>query len=331
MGPTRNTTRLQWSLAGPDGLDRFPVPVTCDDPHAFRSRGTRWTFGDAILSDTVQSPCTIPPTDDDSPPDDSDYVSAIFVLSGCYRLVDTDQQITFDTGTAGWIPGWLNVTGECTETSRVARVSVPRTSLQGADHGHPPMGRFDGPTMLTTPALAFVMELMNRADEPSSDDGGEPAGGRAGASHPTSIVLSQLISGMFREQRGSLQGPAGQAPGLWAAAARVIDREFRDIDLDPVAVAARLHISLRHLQRAFAQNGSTIGEAIRDRRAEAAAAALAGNGRHDLSLGGVAAASGFSSIKEMRLAVRARHGMTPRELRSASTAAGAAATTRERG
>lgn len=318
MGQTRHPTAVRWSLAGQEGLDSLPMRISCADPDSFRTRGTQWTFGDVMVSEMTHTPCRIQP-DHGSAATDSAYVSAIFVLSGSYRIVDTGQHFVFDMGAAGWFPGWSRVSGECTETSRIARVSVPRESLQGADRGHQPIGRFDGPMILRSSALAFVLELLSGAEDPE-DAPADQDEVQDGSAHPAAAALTTLLSGMFLEQR-ELASFSGSVAELWANAMAVIDREYRDALLDPVGLAARLHISLRHLQRAFAQNGSTISDAIRDRRADAAAALLAGTGGRDLSLSNVALVNGFSSIKEMRFALRSRHGMTPRQFRSASATA----------
>ncbi|WP_170152016.1 AraC family transcriptional regulator [Subtercola boreus] len=317
MGQTRDTSRVQWSLAGQDGIDRAPVRIDCADPHAFRSRGTRWTFGDVIVSDTIHTACTVSSVETGGV-DDRDRVSAIFVLSGGYDIVDADRELSLGKGRAGWLSVRRQVSGTSVQTSRVVRVAVPRESLGGAEQGHRSLGRFDEALMLTAPTLAFVLGLMGRADEPGFGvDGGTD--GDVGNGHPAVRALSQLVSALFREQSGRVEARALPAAGLWAAALALIDREFRDPLLDPASLAVRLHISLRQLQRAFAQNRSTISDAIRDRRAESAAALLADTGSNvGLPLGGVAAASGFSSTKEMRFALRTRHGMTPREFRSAS-------------
>lgn len=55
-GTTTAVTRVQWSRQGPEAIEASFGRVTTDDPSNYRSRGVRWTFGDVVVSDTIQSP-----------------------------------------------------------------------------------------------------------------------------------------------------------------------------------------------------------------------------------------------------------------------------------
>lgn len=312
-------TRVAWSRQGRDAIAHSCGRVTCDDSDEFRSRGVRWTFDDVIVSHTLQTPCAIGPTNDDDS-GDAEYISALFVLSGGYLVRERGRVLSFASGSAGWMPGWTRVDAENLHASRLARVSVPRHSLLGAENGQPRIGLFGDSTMLVAPALAFVLELMQENDEATVVAGppGEhvSAEQNAAAGHPAATLLSQLVAGLFHEQSGYRPDSVDLAAGLWAQAMALIDREHADPALEPSTLAARLHISLRHLQRTFAAQNSTITDAIRRRRVAAATTILANPTGRGLPLGEIAAMTGFSSIKELRSALRAQRGVTPRDLRT---------------
>lgn len=311
------TTRVRWSRRGEEAIAQSPGRVSCDDASQFRSRGVRWTFDDIIVSHTLQSPCSIAPTHDDAS-GDSDYISALFILSGGYRVRESNRALAFASGVAGWMPGWTRVEAENLHASRLARVSVPRSSLIGADAGHGPFGLFAGAGVLAAPALAFVLELMQATDDQSLSTAelSVADGSAEHPAHPASTMLAQLVAGLFLEQAGYRPDSADLAEGLWAQAAALIDGEHADPALDPSDLATRLHVSLRQLQRTFAAHDSTVADAIRQRRVQAATAVLASATGRGLPLGEIAAMTGFSSIKELRSGLRARHGVTPRDLRA---------------
>ncbi|WP_172582637.1 AraC family transcriptional regulator [Subtercola boreus] len=317
---TQATTRQQWSRQGQEALDLSAGNVTCDDPKNFRSRGVLWTFGDVIASDVVMTPCSITPTFEEAT-GDADYVSVVFIMTGGFTIFDGSQPFTVSKGGSGWFPGWTRVTATNQHTSRFARVSVPRCALNGVEKRHRPFGVFKSQMMLTAPALSFVLELMHTTDERSLREARPRSVGSTSNGHPAAAVLTQLVSGLFIEQAGFRLDSTDLTSGLWAQAMAVIDREFANPMLDPGALADRLHVSLRHLQRAFAQNGATISDAVRERRAAAVVATMTGGTSPYLSLGEVALMNGFSSIKEMRFALRSKHGMTPSEFRTTSLAA----------
>ena len=63
--------------------------------------------------------------------------------------------------------------------------------------------------------------------------------------------------------------PAKQPiPGLRSRIQRFIDDHLSDPALGPAEIAAKAHISVRHLHRLFSSTGSTLGDSIRMRRLE---------------------------------------------------------------
>lgn len=80
-------------------------------------------------------------------------------------------------------------------------------------------------------------------------------------------------------------------------------------------LAAELHVSLRHLQRAFAKNGTTPGDALRRLRVEFAESLLRNPDYTVLTIEEIAAHSGFSSALQLRRALRAEGLPSPTMIR----------------
>jgi AraC-like DNA-binding protein len=92
-----------------------------------------------------------------------------------------------------------------------------------------------------------------------------------------------------------------------------IDARLADPALSPEAVAAAHHISVRHLQRLFQAEGTTVSEWIRRRRLEACRRELGRPRRTRPAVAAVAQRWGFVSPAHFSRAFRAFYGMSPRE------------------
>lgn len=130
-------------------------------------------------------------------------------------------------------------------------------------------------------------------------------------------VVEDLVTGMFLEASGRAMDSTELRQGLRQRALVHITERHRDPALSPTTVAHSVGVSLRSLQRAFQGSGSTIAEAIADRRSETAAMLLSAPGAATTMIDDLARRSGFSSAFELRAAFRSRHGMLPGEYRSA--------------
>ncbi|MDX3697405.1 helix-turn-helix domain-containing protein [Streptomyces europaeiscabiei] len=92
-----------------------------------------------------------------------------------------------------------------------------------------------------------------------------------------------------------------------------IDARLADPALSAEAVAAAHHISVRHLQRLFQAEGTTVSEWIRRRRLEACRRELGRPRRTRPAVAAVAQRWGFVSPAHFSRAFRAFYGMSPRE------------------
>ncbi|MGD8193192.1 helix-turn-helix domain-containing protein [Herbiconiux sp. P18] len=89
-----------------------------------------------------------------------------------------------------------------------------------------------------------------------------------------------------------------------------------DRSLSPHQIARGLRISVRQLQRAFEEAGSTVVAEIRRQRLEAATALLVDETCDRLSIAEIATLAGFRNDAELRRALASNRGATPTELRS---------------
>lgn len=90
-----------------------------------------------------------------------------------------------------------------------------------------------------------------------------------------------------------------------------IDRHLHQPDLSPADIAAAHHISLRHMQRLFAQEGDTVRGWIRRRRLEHSRRALADPALATLPVNVIAARSGFTSEAHFNRLFRHVYGVPP--------------------
>ncbi|MCW2286979.1 AraC-like DNA-binding protein [Leucobacter luti] len=162
---------------------------------------------------------------------------------------------------------------------------------------------------------------------------GLPAQGRAGACHiatADSEALEPLIAfgyGMTKLEitdethvpalrdmarncvRALVARATGQEAGdrgLYAQAREIMAVEYTDVTLDTARLAARLGVSVRSLQAAFARQGDSVAMALRTVRGRAAVANRAAN--PELPARTIAEISGFGSDSTMFRVIRSLEG-----------------------
>lgn len=110
-----------------------------------------------------------------------------------------------------------------------------------------------------------------------------------------------------------------EVPGHLAEVERMVRRHVRQVASDPeltgAAVAHALGWSLRQVQLALQQAGTTPRDLIREERLRLGHERLRSPSLRHLSVTEIAGASGFSSPSSFSTAYRRRYGMTPRESR----------------
>jgi AraC-like DNA-binding protein len=93
-----------------------------------------------------------------------------------------------------------------------------------------------------------------------------------------------------------------------------VRRHLFDTDLDPERVAAASGISVRYMHRLFHETGQTLGRWVRERRLEAARAALS-DVANRRTLGEVALRCGLGDQAQFSRLFKAQFGQTPGEFR----------------
>ncbi|RFA09656.1 hypothetical protein B7R54_10825 [Subtercola boreus] len=300
----RDPKPARWTLDGRDGLRALGPHLVAENPDDFHSRGRRWSLSGVVISDIAQTPVQISPSGRD--PEQRDYVSIVFVRHGIFDLFGSDRTYRFEAGQAGYMVGWDEVEAVNPVKSRVAMVSLHRDLL--AANGvtvTQKIGAFGDNSRLRRPTLGFLLALME--DLGASDDQTAPSG-------PASTMLTQLMAGLFLEDTVHRTESERSADGLRARAEAIIARSANDPDFSPQVLAERLNVSLRHLQRIFRSQGLGPAESIRAKRLETALAALRLASQAPRSVAEIAQQAGFSSVKELRYALRSSYGITPREL-----------------
>ncbi|WP_238431868.1 helix-turn-helix domain-containing protein [Streptomyces cavernae] len=126
--------------------------------------------------------------------------------------------------------------------------------------------------------------------------------------------VSDLLTTLLTERLGQDTASLDAARHTLLLRTRAfIDARLADPALSAETVAAAHHISVRHLQRLFQAEGTTVSEWIRCRRLEACRRELGRPRRSRPAVAAVAQRWGFVSPAHFSRAFRAHYGMSPRE------------------
>lgn len=128
-------------------------------------------------------------------------------------------------------------------------------------------------------------------------------------------AVLELIVGLHHESLDYRGISAELDAGLHMRASTLIGASYRDSAFTPSALAGRLGVTIRQLQRAFEKAGTTVATEIRTLRTGYAAGLLHERSTSTMPLVDVAAAAGFASTGELRRAIRIGYDLTPTQLR----------------
>jgi AraC family transcriptional activator of tynA and feaB len=109
------------------------------------------------------------------------------------------------------------------------------------------------------------------------------------------------------------------AAALYARALVLIDRESDCPRMSPAAMARRLGLSLRTLQRLFARHGRTPVRALLESRVDKAAQRLIDPAFRSMSVTEIAYRSGFADLSYFCRTFQRHTGMTPRRFRTSAS------------
>lgn len=270
----------------------------------FHYRDRKRTVGDISLMETDQSAFRSVHRKD---VDEDGMLSIGVVTAGQTQIDGADRgSVVVPVGGAYVLRTWSAWDIEVGEHTQGTVVRIPEQRLR--ERGirvRPDRVRLDSATSLAGPLSSFVSSVLRPGWRPSAV--GEKAVERA---------VEDLVVGMLLETDGYAMDSQDLTVGLCARAADIISSRHRDSNLTPAAVAGLLGVSLRHLQRAHEQNGTTIASLIATERARSAALLLAAPGAMNQALSEVAHRSGFGSTFELRNQFRSVYGVLPSQYRA---------------
>ncbi|PXY23261.1 AraC family transcriptional regulator [Prauserella sp. PE36] len=131
----------------------------------------------------------------------------------------------------------------------------------------------------------------------------------------------RMVESAFVELVGAvlaeLPSPARTASShaIFSSARRLIDQRLGEEELDTTSVALALHVSPRHLQKAFQRHGTTVAAWIRARRLERCARELTDPLLADEPVSAIRSRFGFHDASHFARTFKAQFGMSPREFR----------------
>ncbi|GAA4232099.1 AraC-like DNA-binding protein [Streptosporangium album] len=128
-----------------------------------------------------------------------------------------------------------------------------------------------------------------------------------------STVILDLLATLLTRDLGTRPTASPNDPRrlLLMRVQEFIERNLGDVDLSPSLIASCHHVSTRHLQRLFEEQGLSVACWIRQRRLERCRRDLADPAQYDLPVHTVAARWGFSSESHFNRVFRTAYGMPP--------------------
>jgi AraC-like DNA-binding protein len=129
------------------------------------------------------------------------------------------------------------------------------------------------------------------------------------------IDLGALIIGANRDGAAVAEDRGLAAARLTAIKADISDN-LDDGDLTLPAVAARLRLTPRYIQRLFESAGSTFSEFVLDQRLTRAHRLLTDPRRRSSTIGTIAFESGFGDLSYFNRTFRRQYGATPSDIRA---------------
>ena len=226
----------------------------------------------------------------------------------------TGEAGTFDPGAmrATWMfDGSQGFDWELGAETASLVVSVPRGALSDYMEllrGAPLL--IHEPTCSVTHAVAgFALGLVNEGG------GTQTPTFTPIAQYAVDRFLQEMVGIILVEDRGATGVHSGSRQRLYLGALAVVAESYADPGLALADVAKTLSASVRALQLAFQEAGTTFSAELRAQRARAAHALLLSPEYDVLSIGEIAARCGYHSPATLRDEVKARFGATPRRLR----------------
>ncbi len=145
----------------------------------------------------------------------------------------------------------------------------------------------------------------------------EQASYRPASAARLSTVMADLISAALAERldEPEIVPAESQERTLVLRVRAFIEQHLGDLHLDPVAIAAAHHVSVRHLHRLFEAESTSVAAWIRHRRLECCRTNLADPALRDRPVSALAARWGLADPAHFSRLFRRTYGMSPTEYR----------------
>jgi AraC-like DNA-binding protein len=134
--------------------------------------------------------------------------------------------------------------------------------------------------------------------------------------YATEQLLTEMVGSLLLDRFGVAWSNGSPTAALRDHAMAVIAQSRADPDLNAERVAQAVQSSLRRVQAAFAEVGTSISAEIRRQRARLARSLLTDSRYDVLSIEQVAEQSGFGTTMSLRRALTDQYGLGPSELRA---------------
>ncbi|MFG2915029.1 helix-turn-helix domain-containing protein [Kitasatospora sp. NPDC048298] len=131
-----------------------------------------------------------------------------------------------------------------------------------------------------------------------------------------SDIVAVLVAELLEREAPDQPGGAAE---LLARIRAHIEENLADPDLAPESIARSQHISVRYLHKLFQQDGTTVGQFVRQRRLDACRRELERPSRRQSSVSAVAHRWGFVSHSHFSRTFRDAYGVSPREWQAYAT------------
>lgn len=257
-------------------------------PGAFTWSSQRWEYGDVTVMKVagrafeIAGPTKIGNED----------IGIVFVESG-QVLVWKEKSTGATAGESVVVPFGTDFRLSVTAKTSYVIVRFPMSLLDGMLPEKPlgpvVIGRN---RVLARAAHAFVRQVC-------AVEGGRET---AVESYAISQLLVEMTGGVLLDTLADFDGEATGDGSIRDRARAIIAQSYSDPTLTSRVVAVETQVSLRRLQTAFSEVGTTVNGVIQSHRVDAAAALLGSHRYNILSLEEIAHRSGFSSNVTMRRA-----------------------------
>ena len=232
-------------------------------------------------------------------------------LSGRMFVEQGDRQAALDPGTFAFIdlsrPHRIAVRRAGVTTVWFPRALLP---LRDKDIDELAGATFDGAQRGSGLVASAVREMTQNLEAYEG-----PAGARIGAS----ILDLIMATPAARLDRTHAVPSETRRQVLVTRIRAFIEDNLGDPDLAPPVIAARFHISLRHLHHLFEDQDTTVAGYVRDRRLALCRNDLLDPGQAAKPVSAIAARRGFRDAPHFSQVFRAAYGMPPGEYRRSFT------------